>query len=254
MNKYSLTKFQKTSLNQEIDPRLIKERTVSGTKLSYFPVAVVIDILNRVFDYIWSFEIKEISVRESRNKNQKDRSSGETKSLPQGPVVNAIVKLTVPIFSKNGDVIWITKEACGSKTVVGGQSEQSSDNKAAVSDALKKAATLLGIGKQIALDSSIIAALDEYLSPWNEKMLQKYSNELQFITDYFKKNKIDESQKSIIIASFCDEKNNYEVYGEIDPDNIVDFVKWLKSKEYSVETSFNQEQPVLEPKIKKRAI
>lgn len=144
-------------IKRPLEKSWIKERTQGKAKLSYIGGNTVINLLNEAFDYAWSFEIVSEEVVESLPKpmfsgwgnNRKPvlDSNGNQKMEPQAPVAKVLGRLTVPGFG--------VKEQYGSKVIIGGASEQESCFKAASTDALKKCATLFGIGIQLYEDDSV---------------------------------------------------------------------------------------------------
>lgn len=111
----------------------IKKRQGSfGKTLDYIEGHKVIQRLNKAFGQHWSFEIQSYI-------NDQDHI-----------IVHGI--LTVPVLNANGDVIdRVSKHAFGGKKVgrvrtTNAVLDLGADVKAATTDALKKAATLLGVG------------------------------------------------------------------------------------------------------------
>lgn len=84
--------------------------------------------------------------------------------------------LTVPIVQEDGTVVMITKSGFGSKTVLGGQADQEHIFKAAATDALKKAASLFGIGAQLYRDEDEQAFFEaiNYEDPWTDDLLAEF--------------------------------------------------------------------------------
>lgn len=139
---------------------VIQERDAGrGQTLSYISGATVIDILNTTFGHLgWSFDIIKEWKEESTpffNKYSKDtankvKHNGQDGAWEnQGPVAWVHGKLTVYVEREDGTFHTISKEAFGSKSVIGKQSEQEHIFKSAQTDALKKAASLLGIGAEL---------------------------------------------------------------------------------------------------------
>lgn len=139
-------------LERKLDPRLIKTREAGGgVKLDYIGGHTVIRLLNEAFGYKWSFEIVRDEIVESQGKpvvEWKDRkrvpvlnADGSPKLEAQPPVVKVLGRLTVPGVG--------VKEQYGSKVLIGGASEQESTFKSASTDALKKCATMFGIGLEL---------------------------------------------------------------------------------------------------------
>lgn len=137
---------------------VIQEREAGkGQMLSYISGATVIDILNTTFGHLgWSFEIikewKEDSIP-FFNKWSKDKSATHNGNQgaweEQAPVAWVHGKLTVFLKKEDGTYHTVSKEAFGSKSIIGKQSEQEHIFKSAQTDALKKAASLLGIGAEL---------------------------------------------------------------------------------------------------------
>lgn len=137
---------------------VIQERDAGkGQTLSYISGATVIDILNTTFGHLgWDFQILKQWKEESIpffNKWAKDKSTthnGNTGSWEdQAPVAWVHGRLTVRLKAENGNYYEVVKEAFGSKSIIGKQSEQEHIFKSAQTDALKKAASLLGIGAEL---------------------------------------------------------------------------------------------------------
>lgn len=126
------------TVSQPLNPKWIEQRKVGGTTLSYIGGHVVIRLLNKAFGYQWSFEIVNEQIVPSIPKLNKYAKAGQDPMEPQPPVVKILGRLTVPGLG--------VKEQYGSKVLIGGASEQESAFKSASTDALKKCASLFGIG------------------------------------------------------------------------------------------------------------
>lgn len=132
-------------LERKLDPRMIKERKQGNTILNYIGGHTVIRLLNEAFDYRWSFEIVSEEIVPSLPKPVysgygKDRKpTGQMEEQP--PVAKVLGRLTVPGLG--------VKEQYGSKVIIGGATEQEASFKSASTDALKKCATLFGIGLEL---------------------------------------------------------------------------------------------------------
>lgn len=128
-------------LEAKLDKRWIKERTVGKTTLSYIGGQTVIRLLNKAFNYQWSFEVVTEEVVKSMPKHNKWAKNGQAEWEEQPPVAKVLGRLTVPGLG--------VKEQYGSKILIGGASEQESAFKSAGTDALKKCASLFGIGLEL---------------------------------------------------------------------------------------------------------
>ena len=152
------------TLNRDIPEYVIQEKKINqNVSLSFVPGSSIIDILNSVFGPLnWDFYTVDEYVRESTpffvkksayfNPDPKDlvtTDKGQGAFVNQGPVAWVKGRLVVRSVDENGNVHTTVKEAYGSKAVIGKQSEQEHIFKAAQTDALKKAASLLGIGLQL---------------------------------------------------------------------------------------------------------
>lgn len=135
----------------------IKKRKQGNTQLSYIGGHTVIRLLNRAFQYAWSFEIINEEIVESLPKPdvewknnrrvQKVDSNGVGMTIPQPPVVKVLGRLSVPGYG--------VKEQYGSKVLIGGATEQESAFKSASTDAMKKCASLFGIGLELWGDEGV---------------------------------------------------------------------------------------------------
>lgn len=131
-------------IERKLDPKLIKQRDAGGgRKLDYISGATVIRLLNKAFNYQWSFEIINETLVKSEPKYNKHKKTYEE----QRPYIKVLGRLTVPGYG--------VKEQYGTKIVMGGATEQEGAAKSAATDALKKCATLLGIGLELYEDETI---------------------------------------------------------------------------------------------------
>ena len=204
----------KLKLSQSIDPSLLKTRLMGKEELTYVSQNTVVDILNEVFNYMWSFEILEqwmepgVPVIKKENpkwpftdKNtdmsqvQIDAEGKRYVVLEQGPVAWSRVKLRVPLRDEDsGEIIWIEKCACGAQSIIGNQSVQSTNSfKGSQSDALKKAASLFGIALELYRDNTeeeyFQTIRNEYLPDvWDEETItankKKYDKVMNYVKEY----------------------------------------------------------------------
>lgn len=148
--RYQLDDAKKT-IEAPLNQSWIKQRQQGGTTLSYIGGHTVIRLLNKAFNYQWSFEVISEEVKESlpkpafdgwgKNRKAKLDANGNQVMEPQPPVAKVLGRLTVPGIG--------IKEQWGSKVLIGGATEQESAFKSASTDALKKCASLLGIGLEL---------------------------------------------------------------------------------------------------------
>ena len=152
----------KRVVEEKLNQSWIKQRQQGGATLSYIGGHTVIRLLNKAFGYQWSFEIVTEEVKESLPKPAYDGWGKNKKAVmetikvlegedwvtkqvqkmePQPPVAKVLGRLTVPGLG--------IKEQYGSKVIIGGATEQESAFKSASTDALKKCASLFGIGLEL---------------------------------------------------------------------------------------------------------
>jgi len=224
----------KSVLEEKIPKKLIQERSGGGnTKLSYVSGNFVIDQLNRAFNYMWSWSIEDCWIQQSEPKKWKDRNTGKENVIPQGPVAHVRGTLTVMLKDENGQYIEIKKSATGSKSIVGGQSEQESMYKAAGTDALKKAASLFGVGAQLYRDPKEQAYFESRIgeSYWDDETKAKYEKEFNYINhlyESFSKDDIDE-----MVDTWSDGK--FKSVLSLTPNMLVEFVSHTQAQEAAAE-------------------
>lgn len=114
----------------------------AGMQIKYVETGYMIDRLNKIFHYMWSFEIKEKSQNQSLTQVQVlGRLTGYVVIPGTQPIVQPIVKEQwgSAEIKKYGP----TSQLAGSPIDIG------DDFKAAASDALKKCASMLGIAADL---------------------------------------------------------------------------------------------------------
>ena len=181
------TKTRK-ELSEKLDPKLIKKRKQFGGKpdLSYISANTCIDILNRVFGHSWSMRIVDHWMEPGVPAPFIEKDG--KKPVPQPPTAWCIVELSVNLKDEDGKVYTITKSAFGSQSITGNQSVQSQNGyKGAQSDAIKKAATLLGVALELYRDGNeenYFEEMNEILfSPWTDELREKYAKQFKYIDD-----------------------------------------------------------------------
>jgi hypothetical protein len=124
-------------IERPLDKKQIKQRDGGfGKKLDYIEGSTVTRLLNEAFGYAWDFYVVEKKIIQSEPKKKKD---GQVEAQP--PYVEVLGRLVIPGLC--------TKEQYGTKILLGGASEQEGAAKSAATDALKKCATLVGIGLEL---------------------------------------------------------------------------------------------------------
>lgn len=223
-------------IERPLDRSMIKERDAGfGKKLSYISGSTVINILNDAFGfYGWNWEIVEQKVIESLPKYNKSKNTMEE----QPPYVQVLGRLTIPMLG-------IVKEQYGTKILIGGASEQEGATKSATTDAMKKCATMLGIGIELYEDSIPEEPKPSYQAPkaqpkqeykkpnndntWNDETIAKHTEDRETLG----KLKIalgltDNSMLDPYVKEFLGDKD--AKYSLILPGNIKKFNEFLMSK------------------------
>ena len=224
----------KEVIARTLPDQLIKQREGGGKKiLSYVSGSTVIDLLNEAFGYLWSWEVTEQFVQTSQPR--KKYNSNELEA--QGPVAHVRGTLSVPIMQPDGSVIMLVKSGFGSKTVLGGQADQEHIFKAAATDALKKAASLFGIGAQLYRDEDEQAFFEaiNYEDPWTDDLLVKFKPERDYIKKVMEDNKATAEDIGEIIAEWS--KGALTSIQDLTPDNMADFVAFLRSTQEEEEAA-----------------
>jgi hypothetical protein len=216
----------KEVITRTLPRELIKQREGGGKKvLSYVSGSTVIDLLNEAFGYLWSWEVTAQFIQES----QPRKKYNSTEMEPQGPVAHVRGTLSVPVMQPDGSMIMLIKSGFGSKTVLGGQADQEHVFKAAATDALKKAASLFGIGAQLYRDEDEQAFFDaiNFEDPWTDELLAKFEPERDYIKEVMEVNKASAEDIGEIISEWS--KGSLASIQDLTPDNIASFVTYLRS-------------------------
>jgi hypothetical protein len=232
----SISKRAKDIITAPIPNELIQEREGGGgVKLSYISGSTVTDLLNYAFNYMWDWNIIMEWIEAGKpywNKYKKD-SNGKTAPgfEEQGSVAHVKGRLTVHFRDdETGELVTIVKEGYGSKSIIGKQSEQESIFKAAGTDALKKAASLLGIGLELYRDDNEQSFFDAitYDNPWTEETMNKYAAEREFLKGFMEQYELGAEDMAVYVAEFSGD--TLISLDDIVPDNITAFADWIKAK------------------------
>ena len=215
----------KEIITSPIPSQLIKKKP-GKSNADYISGNTVIDYLNYAFGYLWTFETVREWIQESQDKFNPKYDSEPVK---QGPVAHVKGRLTVHLQQEDGSIFTITKEQYGSKSVIGGQGEQESVFKAAGTDALKKCASLLGIGLELYRNEDEQYHFDEmnYDNPWTDEMLSLHEENRSYIRSYMQEYELDED--SILPYIVAHNDPTLPSFGDLTPSNIQGFVDYLKS-------------------------
>lgn len=215
-------------LEEKIPKKLIQTREGAGKqKLSYVSGNFVIDQLNRAFNYAWSWSVDECWIVPSIPKRWKDRTSGKETVTEQPPVAHVRGTLTAMLKDEKGVYIEVSKSATGSKTIIGGATEQESIFKSAGTDALKKAASLFGIGAQLYRDDKEQSYFESRIgeSYWDDEMKSRYEDEWSYI----KKLESMELDVDEIVDTWSD--GAFKSVRNLTPDALVEFVANTRAQE-----------------------
>lgn len=224
-----MTTFPKSAkevITRPISESLIKVKPGKGAN-SYISGSTVIDHLNEAFGYLWTFESLEQWIQQSEDKfNPKY----DKEPQPQGPVAHVKGRLTAFLPQEDGTILTIKKEQYGSKTVIGGQSDQESVFKAAATDAMKKCASLFGIGLELYRDEDEQAFFDEmnYEDPWTDEAKEQHKANLEYVREFIKVNEFESVEDlAPYLSQFSDDE--FDNFSFIVPDNIQSFVDYLEA-------------------------
>lgn len=178
--RYTLDKSITEVFKEHIPNKIIKERQQGKEKLSYVSGSVILDMINKATNYNWDFIVEERWIQESRDKfNPKY----DKEPVPQGPVAHVYGYLELNFIDENNTPVTIRKHAFGSKPIIGGQNEQKDIFKSAMTDAIKKAASMIGIGLQLWRDDSEQDFFEDinYEDPWTEEEKNKHKKDFEYI-------------------------------------------------------------------------
>jgi hypothetical protein len=222
-----LTSQQRNIISSEIPSDLVQK--FEG--FDYVNHFVIVELLNKAFDYAWSWEVLAKGIEEVRNYKSKNYNNATpAQDMPKTYYAWVQGRLTVPIV-KNGQVIYISKDAFGGVPCIGAAKIQSQNFKSASSDALKKAASLFGFARNIYMDSkSYKKILEEEASvdAWTEQNVEAFKQEVLCLQKARKALGQDVIQKHI--DNYCNETSNYTKFGYIGPSNISGFIEYMVSK------------------------
>lgn len=240
-------KEQLDIIKQGVPDALIKWREKGGRRYSYVELPVITDILNKLFGNLWHWNILENCIHDS---GIADTKNGTTKKY-----VQVRGKLTVPMQDPNNKekFIWVEREANGAHALLGADMEiRSSAFKSASSDALKKAASSLGVARNVYMSDELLMTLDsleaeEEQDIWTEKTRAEYQKEYDEMVAFAQSH----PDLNYYKQTFCEETKNYTTYMEITPSNIRAFLAWIKENESRF---FPKEEPAAEPVKLKRVV
>lgn len=214
-----LTDQQVAAIKAPIEDKYIKPTPDGFRSVN---VNVVINILNKVFGYNWSWKNLDQGV-EPIQVYKKDREA-------IGYYVWVKGALVYPVYDKDGKMFFMEKEAYGGKALVGTGKVQSQTFKIAASDALKKAASMLGIAANVYIAEEIYNNIqddDIQEDSWTDIKIEQYKEQINKMLEY--KKLFGDSELEDFKKAFCDETGIYTVYGEITPSNIDNFISYMSN-------------------------
>lgn len=216
-----MKKESKVLLNAPTPKHLIQLKPAGKDKfgkekepLKYVSGGYVVRMLNLIFGtFNWTWHVEEKWIEEGQsNKEHK--------------IAYVYGTLTVKDVDENNNVIaTVVKEGYGSKISRSTQ-DQESMYKSASTDGLKKAASLLGVGLDLALtddQNEYFFDLD-YESPWTEETMAEFETELIFINDI--KERYSADVLGQYIYAFSEQITSSENY--ITPENIKEFIDFIE--------------------------
>lgn len=222
MNSITIDKKVEQYLKEPTPDYIIEKRDGGGNKkFDYIPGATVTDMLNRAFGYAWTWEVKKEWITEGEsyfnrysNKPKDEYRGSKGTWEPQEKIAHVLGTITA-IMEINGTIVKISKDGYGSKVIMGKSNDQQYIFKSAATDALKKAASLFGIGLDLYRNENGQAYFEDinYEDPWTDELKKEYEEELDLIEEYQSLNNLTPEQ----FGDIC-----MEILGtyEITPDNI----------------------------------
>lgn len=227
-----LTKQQINMINEPIPDDFIDK--IDG--FDYVGHPVLADKLNKIFNFGWSWKIISHGIEEVKSYKKAAKNNDYPEQVDNNSNGNksyyawVLGEIEIPIIS-NGHVIYIRKQCFGGKQVLGNAKVQSQVLKSAASDAFKKAASMLGIARNVYMNSDMYKKILEEESladAWTKDMLESYSSQINIIKDI--KEKMGEDPFNRIVNEFCTETEEYSTFGKITPSNICQFIDWVQKE------------------------
>ena len=185
---------------------------------------VVTDILNRAFCHSWNWQIVDKGIEKTIGFVDKRGNK-----VQEGYYVWILGRLTYPVKDPaTGSITWCFKEQFGGRQVVGNSKVQSQAYKSASSDALKKAASLLGIAPNVYMKKNIYETLEEAdVDAWTTEKVQEMKEEISKMREI--KAELGEEGFNKVVMKFCNDTQDYSKEGYITPSNVGHFIQWFNS-------------------------
>lgn len=215
-------------LNAKIPKELIK--TVQDK--DYISGSTVIGYLNAAFDNDWDFITTDEWIENSIDKVIKPKNGvGQEVVIAQPPVAHVKGHLIVRYYDENNNYRSIEKTGYGSKILIGGATEQESVFKSAATDAMKKAATHLGLGLELYRNENEKKFFADFGNKqWSSAEKEACKTQLDFM-ERFKKSFADAGQDGDkVIEQYVLSYTNgvSKSFSTITPDTIDDFIASIK--------------------------
>lgn len=204
-------------LSQQTDPTLIRKRQQSGTTLSYITGYTVVRKLNAAFGYCWNWKVDKAWLE-------------DISGAKPGQVCHVLGTLTAMVTDDNGNLIPLSKQAYGSKVSILKMGAQDNQNlyKVASTDALKKAASMFGIGADLYLTEEEQEFLDmEEQNPWSEEEIEKYKTEWNYIQQFQENYQVSDSELDDLVSEFTE--GAVKSILMLKPNSIKDFVAYIEN-------------------------
>ena len=181
--------------------------------IEYVSGTTIIDILNKVFDHSWSVEYSDPII--------------EPFTKGDNAVVTIKAKLSVRMIDpETGEPITVVREGYGSDTL-NARNPNGAEmlTKSASTDALKRAAYTFGIAGELKRKHNPVSInyFNSLNSDWDDYAYMMYSKEWAIINDVMATYRMNYNIIRAIMKHYSGGKEF-----NITPDNIKDFVKYLK--------------------------
>ena len=230
LTSIDIDKRLKRKLQEKFPSSVIRTKPKPGSNnqdgLKYISGASCIDKLNNLTNYMWDWKIENYFIQESVPYKNKRNNNTLTS---QNPVAHVIGTLTVWLKDQNGNLIPIKKSATGCQSVIGSQQEQENIFKAASTDALKKAASLLGIGTELYRSKEEQDYFMEMQQPSpydDDKIYEAHKNDFIFLDKLKEVYNIDDEQINDAINEWSN--GQYKTLTFLPPEKLTEFVKAKK--------------------------
>lgn len=234
-----LTKQQVNLINEPIADDFIEQ--IDG--FDYVGHPVLADKLNKIFNFAWSWKIIDHGIEEIKSYKKSFKNNKTYNKQPQENESANDIKsyyawvlgeLEIPVVSE-GNVVYIRKQCFGGKQILGNAKVQSQVLKSAASDAFKKAASMMGIARNVYMNSSMYKKILEEESmadAWTEDLYESYSYQINLVKET--KEKLGNDNFNKLVNEFCSETDEYTTFGKISPSNICQFLDWFQRRNTEV--------------------